>query len=99
MFRAGTSSAVRVERIDKIASYSSSLDFLTRFYNQKAGRPKLNELDSNEIDLTGESDDDGLDATDDDNLAKTENLAKEPPQGGNNSIDLAAGLPGELPQK
>lgn len=80
-----------MERIENIPSYSAAFDSLSMFYKRKAGRPKLYEMDSNEIDLTGDSDEEGS------------QKQSGPPKGVAShdaaimdAIDLAAGVPGEV---
>lgn len=85
-FRAGTSSAVRVERIETVAPYQSAFDYLTKFYNRKAARPKLNETESSEIDMTGD-----IDEMPGPSSPKS---APQRPEIREDPMELAAGLPG-----
>ena len=86
-----------MERIDKIASYNSAFDFLTKFYNRPGKRPKLNEIDSTEIDLTADSDVVGDNARSNGEQVDGANNNGDIPgeHGEKDPIDLAAGLPGE----
>ena len=81
--------SVRIERIDTVPTYNTAFDHLTKFYNRQTARPRLRDLDSNEIDLTGDSDDD----VNENGNQKTDHASssKEP-----DTIGLAAGLPGEF---
>jgi len=89
--RSGTEYAVRVERIDKIASYSSAFDYLTKFYNAKDARSKSGETDSNEIDMTGDSPA-GDNVDQDGDIPMTASQAEKEAD----TMELASGLPGEL---
>ena len=79
-----------MERVDRIATYDAAFDYLTRFYNRKAGRPKLNELDSHEIDLTREEEEGPVADTGMDQVKTGQDPTQPDP------LDLAAGLPGEI---
>lgn len=81
---------MRVERIDKIASYSPAFDYLTNFYNAKDGRPALNGTDSNEIDMTGDSDAGGAPDEDGDVPMTASQAEREA-----DPMELASGLQGE----
>lgn len=79
-----------MERIEKVAPYQSAFDYLTKFYNDKAGRPKLNETASHEIDMTTDSDDEALANVDHALPADSEAVGEN-----EDSMGLAAGLPGK----
>ena len=77
---------MRVERIDKVSPYQPAFDYLTKFYNRKAGRPKVPETELNEIDMTADSDDGA------EEQAKLQSGGAE--QKDEDPMELAAGLPG-----
>lgn len=79
-----------MERIDKVAPYQSAFDYLAKFYNRKAGRPKLIGTDSHEIDMTADSDDEALANVNHALPADSEAVGEN-----EDSMGLAAGLPGK----
>ncbi|GFZ42602.1 MutS protein homolog 3 [Saitozyma sp. JCM 24511] len=94
--RTSASSSVRIERIDKIPAYDAAFDYLTIFYNRKAKPAAKRTLggrrDAEEIDMTGDSDEEQVSV-----IAQMESATGETSNGGDDTspMGLAAGLPSE----
>ena len=74
-----SANTVRVERVEAADSYAA-FDSLTKFYKRKGGRPQISQVESGEIDLTGDDEE--------------EDEAQDESNGGTERFDLASGLPG-----
>jgi hypothetical protein len=93
LHRASSNTSIRVERIEKSLKYDAAFTYLTKFYKRKAGEGGKPTSDlSEEIDLTGDSDQEQDMQPPVDELADTERPPWERDEEGD-SMGIAAGLP------